>query len=55
MSEINPYNQVSSGDLVICLDTGSVGIVIERQDRNIYLISLCMRNLTDFEQKRFLI
>lgn len=27
------------GDLVICLDTGSVGIILERRAHNIYLVS----------------
>ncbi len=39
MSEIDLPKQINSGDLVICLDTGSVGIVIEQQDRNTYMIS----------------
>ncbi len=30
---------VENGDLVICLDTGSVGVVLELVSYNIYLVS----------------
>jgi hypothetical protein len=39
MSEERKHRRAIRSDLVICLDTGSVGIVLECQDRNIYLVS----------------
>jgi hypothetical protein len=40
MSEKRKHRRAIRGDLVICLDTGSVGIVLEEyRDRNTYLVS----------------
>jgi len=38
-SQSKPARRAEKGDLVICLDTGSVGIILERPTRNIYLVS----------------
>jgi hypothetical protein len=39
MSGKNDRKQAIRGDLVICLDTGSVGVILERHDNSIYLVS----------------
>jgi len=40
MLEERKHRRAIRGDLVICLDTGSVGIVLEEYpDRNTYLVS----------------